>query len=83
MINRSPFWNPYPAQKPTEIERWNTFLIAYPNPRFYKSKFAGEHINNGIPPYNYDVSTWIGNKFSDTRNIKFWARIPTAVDKLK
>ena len=28
------FWHQYPAQQPTEIERWKTFLIAYPNPRF-------------------------------------------------
>lgn len=77
------FWHQYPAQKPTEIERWKTFLIAYPNPRFYRSKFANERINNGIPPYDYDVSTWTGAEFADTRNIKFWARIPAATEVIK
>lgn len=43
------FWHPM-TEQPTEPERWNTFVIAYPNPRFYRSKFAGEPEYNGIPP---------------------------------
>lgn len=27
------FWHPM-TEQPTEPERWNTFVIAYPNPRF-------------------------------------------------
>ena len=57
------FWHPM-TEQPTEPERWNTFVIAYPNPRFYRSKFAGEPEYNGIPPYIFDVAVWTGTDFA-------------------
>lgn len=62
------FWHPM-TEQPTEPERWNTFVIAYPNPRFYRSKFAGEPEHNGIPPYIFDVAVWTGTDFALRRKL--------------
>lgn len=70
------FWHPM-TERPTEPERWNTFVVAYPNPRFYRSKFSGEPEHNGIPPYVFDVAVWTGTDFAHTQEIKYWARIPS------
>lgn len=69
-------WHAYPVDKPAKEAQFCDFLIAYPNPRFYSSKFANLNYNRGVEPYNYDIRTWFGDKFFKDESVRFWAAIP-------
>lgn len=69
-------WYKYPDVTPSDVDRYTDFLVAYPNPRLFTSKFANVRFNDGRPPYLYDVANWTGDKFAiiDTK-VRFWAVI--------
>lgn len=69
-------WHKYPSIKPSEAAKYTDFLVAYPNPRIFTSKFANMHFNDGRPLFIYDVAQWTGKEFAITDSkVRYWAPI--------
>lgn len=70
-------WKDYSKVKPAACQKFQSFVVALPNPRLYSSKFANLHVNNGIDPYVFDVQCWLGDKFTVVdHKVKYWAPLP-------
>lgn len=71
-------WHKYPDIKPSKNAEYTDFLVAYPNPRLFTSKFANMRFNDGRPRYVYDVANWTGSKFAITDDkVRYWSPIPS------
>lgn len=69
-------WHKYPDIKPSESARFTDFLVAYPNPHLFTSKFANVRFNDGRPRYIYDVANWLGDQFAITdAKVRYWSPI--------
>lgn len=67
-----PTWLPYPANTPTDEQKYDEFFVVYINPHHINRS----DLTHNAPRYLVEVSSWIGNQFLAEGRLKITHYMP-------